>query len=58
MKKHIRDANGGVYGFGFIGAAVYFVSQATTFGTGLLGILKALVWPGLLVYHALRLLGL
>jgi hypothetical protein len=44
--------NGAVYGLGFIGAAVYFVGQATTFGAGVVGFLKALVWPAFLVYAA------
>lgn len=46
-----------VYGLGFIGAAIYFISQATTFWTGVLGFLKALVWPAFLIYEALKALG-
>ena len=42
-----------VYGLGFIGAVVYYLQQATTFGGGLLGIVKAIIWPALLVYEAL-----
>ena len=49
---------GAVYGLGLIGALVYFIQHATTFGDGLLGVLKALVWPALVVYKALELLGL
>jgi len=44
--------NGAVYGLGFLGAAVYFISHATTFSMGVIGFLKALVWPGFLVYQA------
>lgn len=44
---------GAVYGFGFIGAVVYFIQHADTFGAGLLGVLKALVWPALVVYQLL-----
>lgn len=36
-----------------IGAAVYYVQQAATFGAVIIGLLKALVWPAFLVYHAL-----
>jgi hypothetical protein len=43
-----------VYGFGFIGALVYYIQHATTFAMGLLGILKAIVWPAMLVYQALE----
>ena len=47
-----------IYGIGVIGAAVYFIQQATTFGAGALGLLKALAWPALLVYKALAMLGI
>jgi len=47
---------GAVYGLGFIGAAVYYISTATGFWMGVLGILKALVWPGFLVYELLKFL--
>ncbi|MFH0873740.1 MAG: hypothetical protein V1846_02760 [Candidatus Komeilibacteria bacterium] len=46
-----------VYGLGFIGAAVYYLSTAATFGAGVIGFLKALVWPAFLVYAALKFLG-
>ena len=46
---------GGLYFLGFIGAAVYYLQQSTGFWNGVLGILKALVWPAFLVY---KLLGL
>lgn len=50
-------SGGAVYGLGFIGAAIYFISQAATFGAGLIGFLKAMVWPAFLVYEALKALG-
>ena len=43
------------YFLGVIGAAVYYIQAATGFWNGALGILKALVWPAMLVY---KLLGL
>ncbi len=46
-----------IYGIGLIGAAIYYISTATTFWLGLLGFLKALVWPAFLVYEALKALG-
>ena len=46
--------SGAVYGLGLIGAAVYFFSTATGFWMGVLGFLKALVWPAFLVYEAFR----
>jgi hypothetical protein len=46
-----------VYGVGIIGALVYYISAATGFWMGVLGVLKALVWPAFLVYEALKSLG-
>jgi len=57
MAKDVHSSSA-VYGLGFIGAAIYFISQATTFWTGVLGFLKALVWPAFLVYEALKNFGL
>ena len=47
MKKNMCNAGsaGCVYGLGFIGAVVYYISTATSFGMGVVGFLKALVWP-------------
>ena len=42
--------SGCVYGLGFIGSAVYYISTAGSFWMGVLGVLKALVWPAFLVY--------
>ncbi len=46
-----------VYGLGFIGAAVYFIGQATSLGMGVVGFLKAMVWPAFLVYQAFQILS-
>ena len=51
-------AGGGVYGLGFVGALIYFLQHATSVWTGVLGILKALVWPAFLVYHLFAFLHL
>jgi hypothetical protein len=51
MHKH---TSGAVYGLGFIGAAVFYIKVAATFGAGVLGFLKALVWPAFLVYKLLE----
>ena len=47
-----KGSNGAVYGLGFIGAAVYFISNAAGFWSGILGFLKAIVWPAIMVYQA------
>ena len=48
--------SGGAYFLAFIGAAVYFVQQAHSFGGGIVGILKAIVWPAVLLYQVLTFL--
>ena len=48
---------GAVYGLGFIGAAIYYISVATTFWIGVLGFLKAIIWPVFLVYETLKFLA-
>jgi hypothetical protein len=53
MSKHTSEA---VYGLGLIGAAIFYIKGAATFGAGVLGILKAIVWPAILVYKALEFL--
>jgi hypothetical protein len=51
MSKNVAASTGGSYFLAFLGAAVYFISQATDFWDGVLGFLKALVWPAFLVYE-------
>ena len=45
------------YCLGLIGAAVYYIAAATGFWVGVLGVLKALVWPVFLVHGLLTLIG-
>ena len=52
-KKIICKGSGGIYGLGFVGAAVYYIQQASEFWPGVLGILKAIVWPVFVVYKIL-----
>jgi hypothetical protein len=56
MKK-CEAGGGAVYGLGFIGALVFHIKAAGSFGAGVLGVLKAIVWPALLVYKAFAALG-
>ncbi len=60
MKQEIRHTapSGAIYGLGLIGAAIYFIAKATGFWMGVIGFFKALVWPAILVYHALKHLGI
>lgn len=54
--KISHGASSGVYGLAFIGALIYFLQHAETFWMGVLGFLKALVWPAIIVYEILRFL--
>jgi len=47
-----------IYGLGFIGALVYYIGHAATFWLGVLGFFKAIFWPAMLVYEALKYLGM
>ena len=54
--KTSGGATGGIYGLAFIGATVYYISHATGFWMGVLGVLKAMVWPAFLVYELMSFL--
>ncbi len=64
-KKKIKECSvsckehcgGAIYGLGFIGALIYYLSTATGFWVGVLGFIKAIIWPVFLVYEVLRFLG-
>ena len=51
-------ASEAVYGLGLIGACIYYIGQATTFGMGVVGFLKAIVWPAFLVFELLKYLNM
>ena len=60
MKKSVQVINkntggGGnaVYFFGLIGVLVYFIQQATSFSEGIIGVLKAIVWPAFMAFNLL-----
>lgn len=42
-----------VYGLGLIGALFFYIQHATSFGDGVVGVLKAFVWPAFLVFKLL-----
>jgi len=56
MKKKIGEhgPNSAVYGLGLIGALVYYISTSSGFWMGVVGVLKALVWPAFLVYELFK----
>jgi hypothetical protein len=54
MKNHA--GSGAIYGIGVLGALVYYLQHAHSFLEGLLGILKAFFWPGVILYKVLEIL--
>lgn len=60
MTKNPCNAGGGaVYGLGLVGALVYYLQNATgSWEAMVVGIVKAIVWPALLVYKVLGYLGM
>lgn len=56
MSKNMCNAGtaGGAYGLAFLGAVVYYIQHAETFWLGVLGFLKAIIWPAMLAYKLLE----
>lgn len=53
-KMNHNTGGGALYGLGFIGSLVYFLQHAASLSDGLLGIVKAIIWPAILVYKLLE----
>ena len=49
---------GGAYFLTIIGAAIYFIHLSTGFWSGVVGLLKAFIWPLFVTYRVLELLHL
>ena len=60
MKKEVQHnaSSGFFYLLGFIGTVVYFISHAAGFWMGVLGFLKACIWPAVLVYELFKFIGM
>jgi hypothetical protein len=56
MAKRSADT-GAIFGLGFIGSVIYFISTATDFWMGVLGVLKSLVWPVFMVFELFKFVG-
>jgi hypothetical protein len=54
--RRVAAQSSAVYAMAFVGSLVYFIQHATTFWGGVLGLLKAIVWPAILVYKLLEFL--
>ncbi|MBX6749395.1 MAG: hypothetical protein IRY85_06910 [Micromonosporaceae bacterium] len=46
--------SGGLYLLGLIGAMIYYIQASTGFWSGVVGVLKAIVWPAFVVYDLLK----
>lgn len=53
-----KGVSSGLYGLAFLGALVYNIQHSDTFWLGVLGFLKALVWPAFLIYRLMEFLGM
>ncbi|MGZ3863073.1 MAG: hypothetical protein ACXVPN_04655 [Bacteroidia bacterium] len=56
--KKVINQSSAVYGMGVIGALIYFIQHSTGFWMGVIGVLKAMVWPVFAVYKLLEFLKL
>jgi hypothetical protein len=52
-KRRWNEMGNTVYCLGFIGAVFYYIQHATSFGDGLVGLIKAIVWPALVIFKLL-----
>lgn len=48
------NAGGAVYGLGFLGALVYYLTHSLTLGATLLGVVKAVIWPAIVIFKLLE----
>ena len=56
--KRYGSPSSGAYGLGWLGAFIYYLHSATTFTAVVVGFVKALVWPAILVYYLFSFLKL
>lgn len=50
---HCNCGSGAIYGLSVIGALFYFLQNATTFTSVIIGIGKAIFWPAILMFKLL-----
>ncbi|WP_448104463.1 hypothetical protein [Pedobacter panaciterrae] len=58
IPEKMTDQSSTIYGLAFLGALFYFIQHAATFWAGILGVLKAIVWPAVLIYKLFEFLKL
>jgi len=52
-ERGVRKMGDTVYSLGLVGALFYFIQNAHSFNEGVIGVLKAIVWPALVVFKLL-----
>jgi len=52
-----HGCGGALYGLGFLGSLFYYVTTATSLLGGLIGVVKAILWPAFLAYGVLKFIG-
>jgi len=59
-QEHVRchGCGSAVYWLGFLGSLVYYITTATSLWAGIVGVVKAFLWPAFLVYSAMKSLGM
>ena len=55
---HNSCNSGAIYGLGVVGALFYFLGNATSFTTVMIGIGKSIFWPAILMFKLLTELGM
>jgi len=53
-----HKSSSSLYGLAMVGAFVYNMQYATSFGQVLYGIFKTLVWPAYLIYGMAKMVGM
>jgi hypothetical protein len=53
-----NSGGGAVYGLGLIGALIHYLQYANTIQEIIFGIVKAILWPGFLIYKVLEVLSI
>jgi len=57
IKERVCGPESALYGMGFIGALIYFVTTAPNAVEIMIGFFKAVFWPAFLVFAALSFMG-
>ena len=58
IKDSSCGCGGAIYGLGFLGSAIYYNVVTTGFWIGVWGVIKALVWPAILVFELMKFLAI